>query len=218
MFRSFAWSLILLYTIGISSCVKDDNNSTISPLISVVHAVNDIPGFIQIQISDSTIFREKVAFGQSVSPKSLPSGTHTITYFESVISNPLFATSLNLEGGKNYTAFLCNSRLAPDHLIIENNYSLKDSNNTSYRFVNMIPGISLDVSISGNPTVYTLPFKNTSSSIENSTSSVAVLVRKTGSTSALLTIPKLTGAKNKQYLIYFYGSSSSPQVNLFSVK
>lgn len=218
MFRPFASLFLILYTLSLSSCVTDDNNSTISPLISVVHAVSDIPGFIQIQISDSLIFREKVAFGQSISPKSLPPGAHTMTYFESMISNPLFTTPLNLESGKNYTAFIGNTRLAPDHLIIENNYSLKDSNNTSYRFVNMIPGVSLDVSISGNPTVYTLPFKNTSSSIETSTSSVAVLIRKTGSTTALLTIPKLTGAKNKQYLIYFYGLPLSPQVNLLAVK
>ncbi|MEO6191035.1 MAG: DUF4397 domain-containing protein [Saprospiraceae bacterium] len=207
MYKNIVFLISLCFII-INSCSKDDTGPTTSkaPIVSFIDGIYDQFGVLAVVVKDSTTYYEKMGFGGNIPPKNVPSGANFIKFTETTTSNQLFATNINFNNNKNYTVAICNKKSSVEVFSFENNFSLADTNNTAFRFLNLIPNSNLQITINGLSMGLTnYNFKGFSNYVELPITPVTIKVKDLISNKDLITVNNYKGFPKKIYNIYFIG-------------
>ncbi|MEP7194947.1 MAG: DUF4397 domain-containing protein [Saprospiraceae bacterium] len=219
-FNNFLYlSFILL---AIISCNGDDSNTSAkNPVACFINGVYDETGFVIAQIKDSSTFRQSIVFPGASTPYEFPAGNQSVRFIEKNTGLDLFNISTNFSNGKNYSLVLCNKKSSLNAFVLQNDVAIMDTNNTSIKFLNLIPNSNFDIFVNGtNATATNLGFTSYTNPVEvNPKVANSIVIRQTGSTIDLLSNKNFRGTAKKAFTIYLtgvLGGTPTPSMNFIA--
>jgi hypothetical protein len=174
--------------------------------VRVIHASPDAPT-VDVLVNDSVAI-EDLSFGSVTDYVPLGEGTYSIKVRPANSDGPdVISTSVNLEGGKDYTVAAVNPLASISAEVYEDQNFLNNKNSAKLRVFHLSPGApAVDVALKGGAVLLgNLSYKEVSEYLTLNPGTYDLEVRVAGTNTVDLDIPGVTVDKNKVYQVYAVG-------------
>ncbi len=198
------FSTLLLITVGLSSCKKNDNNQ--AGVSANVMAVNSAQGSAaqDFYVDNNKLSTSAIAYTQNTSYISVGNGSHTAEFRNSTTVNS--SANVNFEPGSYNTVYFTNNN---ETVVTKDDRTPPPSGKARVRFVHLASAVTGAVDLglaAGNKLVTGLAYKAASAYYDVDAATTFSLYAA-GSSTASLSIPTTIQA-GKIYTIYVSGSTA----------
>lgn len=199
----FSAAILLVASIFMSSCSKDDPKSN----ILVVHASPNAPG-VDLLVDDAKVNTAALTFPLNTGYIAATSGKRNIKVNVTGTSNSVITADLDLVENANYSVFAVDSVSKISALVLTDDLTAPASGKAHVRFVHLspnAPAVDVAVASSGAVVFGNKKFKEYTSFTPLDAGKYNLDVRVAGTSTVALVLPEITLEAGKIYTVFAKG-------------
>jgi hypothetical protein len=200
-----------LVAIALSSCLKENKNTSYNPpvaLVAVVQASPDQPT-LDFFLESTKVNQNPIAYNSGVDYFQANAGKRTLNFYAAGTTTKAFSDTTTFQANYIYSVFLANKATSPELAILRDSISQPTTGNASIRFINLSPDApSVDFAAKGASSVITArkAYKGFSSFAPiTGNTSYTFQVLQTGTNTVLASMPAITLQSGTVYTFWFTG-------------
>ena len=202
-----------LFSLLMSSCLKDNNNYVAPPtaLVTFYQASPDEPA-MNLDFNTNQVNQNALYYGDDIDYFRAYAGQRTINLVYTNSLNTIATTTATLLANNAYSLFLANTAAHPEIVLLNDTLNRPAPGNAGIRLVNLSPDApSVDLAVQGGSVlVSNRGFKGFSSfSPLTAKSGYTFQILQTGTSTVLATLPNVNINSGFVYTILFHGLANT---------
>ncbi|MDB5136384.1 MAG: hypothetical protein JWP37_2987, partial [Mucilaginibacter sp.] len=201
--------VVCLLSVLLSSCLKDNNKTYITPpaaLVTFIQASPDEPP-LNFFLNNNRVNINPLGYGSQIDYFRAFTGHRTVNFYNSTTMATILQDTVYLNANVTYSLFLANTASHPEILLLTDSISRPASGKATVRFVNLSPNAPpVDLVNAGTTMVSNKAYKGFSSFLPvDGNKGYTFTVVQHGTSTVLATLANVNLNSNTVYTIWFHG-------------